>query len=77
MVIQESFAVLLSAYPRRMWASGDVEFKSPLVLGIPATRTSRIQSAKESMSRSGRLVFVTVEHRYFKTIVSASLSSRH
>ena len=55
---------LLSAYPRRMWASGDVEFKNPLVLGIPATRTSRIQSAKESMSRSGRLVFVTVEHRY-------------
>jgi 3-methylfumaryl-CoA hydratase len=54
----------LSEYPRRMWASGSVECLNPLVLGVPAIRTSRITGVKESSGRSGALVIVTLEHRY-------------
>jgi hydroxyacyl-ACP dehydratase HTD2-like protein with hotdog domain len=53
-----------SGYPRRMWASGTVEARAPLVLGRPATRTSTITSAKESVGRSGPLLIVQLEHRY-------------
>jgi 3-methylfumaryl-CoA hydratase len=54
----------ISAYPRRMWASGTVESTVPLVLGSPATRVSSIISSKETDGRSGALFIVRVEHRY-------------
>jgi hydroxyacyl-ACP dehydratase HTD2-like protein with hotdog domain len=54
----------VSAYPRRMWASGSVESTTPLVLGSPATRVSSILSSKETDGRSGALFIVRVEHRY-------------
>jgi 3-methylfumaryl-CoA hydratase len=54
----------LSKFPRRMWASGSVEADGDLVVGTPATRTSRILDHKESEGRSGALFIVRVEHRY-------------
>lgn len=49
---------------RRMWAGGRVRFLAPLFLGSRARRTSTITAAQAKEGRSGRLVFVTVEHRY-------------
>jgi len=49
---------------RRMWAGGRVRFLQPLVLGERARRVSTITHAAVKEGRSGRLVFVTLEHRY-------------
>ncbi len=54
----------LSAYPRRMWASGTVAAAGPLAVGVPATRATSIVRVKESTGRSGALAIVTLEHRY-------------
>jgi hydroxyacyl-ACP dehydratase HTD2-like protein with hotdog domain len=51
-------------YPRRMWASGAVEAPGQLIVGEPATRTSKIVDSKESEGRSGALLIIRVEHRY-------------
>jgi 3-methylfumaryl-CoA hydratase len=49
--------------PRRMWAGGRLEFVQPLKLGERATRVSKILDVQEKSGKTGRLVFVTVEHR--------------
>lgn len=49
-------------YPRRMWASGEIEAPGHLVVGEPAERRSRIAEVKESEGRSGPLLVVTVRH---------------
>jgi len=49
--------------PRRMWAGGRFTFHAPLRAGTTATRTSTIASIEDKTGRSGRLVFVTVQHR--------------
>lgn len=48
--------------PRRMWASGKVEFLAPLRVGAEATRTSTVKSVAHKRGGTGDLVFVTVEH---------------
>ena len=48
--------------PRRMWASGKVDFLKPLHVGAVVTRTSRILSISEKSGNSGQLVFVDVAH---------------
>ena len=48
--------------PRRMWAGGELHSLDPIRLGAPAERRSVIHSVNEKHGRSGRLVFVTVEH---------------
>lgn len=48
--------------PRRMWASGNVEFLAPLRVGDDATRTSTVQSVTHKRGGTGDLVFVTVAH---------------
>lgn len=48
----------------RMWAGGRVEFHQPLLTGQRAERQSRIKSVTEKSGRSGKLLFVTVEHHY-------------
>lgn len=48
----------------RMWAGGRVEFHQPLLTGQDAERQSRIKSVTEKNGRSGKLLFVTVEHHY-------------
>lgn len=49
---------------QRMWAGGGFEFRQPLIVGMPATCRSHISGITEKQGRSGRLVFVTVEHHY-------------
>ncbi len=48
---------------RRMWAGGRLRFVRPLRLGTRAVRVSTVRDARVKRGRSGRLVFVTVEHR--------------
>lgn len=48
----------------RMWAGGRVEFHQPLLIGQRAERQSSIKSVVEKTGRSGKLLFVTVEHHY-------------
>lgn len=52
------------ALPRRMWAGGRLTFHAPLRAGQTAQRTSTIANIEDKTGRSGRLVFVTVQHRY-------------
>jgi 3-methylfumaryl-CoA hydratase len=46
-----------------MWAGGELSFHRPLGVGDTVERLSRIADVAEKTGRSGRLVFVTVEHR--------------
>jgi 3-methylfumaryl-CoA hydratase len=48
--------------PRRMWAGGRLTFHEPLKVGERAVRTSTIVNIEDKTGRSGRLVFVTVQH---------------
>lgn len=48
--------------PRRMWAGGRLTFHAPLKIGERARRTSTIANIEDKTGRSGRLVFVTVQH---------------
>ncbi|MBV1867300.1 MAG: MaoC family dehydratase N-terminal domain-containing protein [Marinosulfonomonas sp.] len=48
--------------PSRMWAGGELSFKSPLRAGDMVTRNSKITDVKAKTGKSGALVFVTVEH---------------
>lgn len=48
--------------PRRMWAAGRIDFIAPLRLGQTVTRTSMIRSVTPKDGRTGRLVFVTIDH---------------
>jgi 3-methylfumaryl-CoA hydratase len=48
--------------PRRMWAGGRLTFHAPLKVGDRAVRTSIIANIEDKTGRSGRLVFVTVQH---------------
>lgn len=50
--------------PRRMWAAGEFELSTPLRIGRPADKRSRIVSIDAKHGRSGGLVFVGVEHVY-------------
>ncbi len=49
--------------PRRMWAGGRLVFHAPLHEGDAVRRTSTIRNVVGKTGGSGRLVFVTVEHR--------------
>jgi 3-methylfumaryl-CoA hydratase len=57
-------AHLHDRYPRRMWASGEIDAPGRLTVGEPAERRSRIVERKERDGGSGPLLIVTVEHRY-------------
>jgi len=48
--------------PRRMWAGGRFEFRSPIRVGDRVTRTSTIDDLTTKQGRTGPLVFVTVRH---------------
>ncbi len=51
------------ALPRRMWAGGRLWFHRPLRIGDRIRRRSRIREITPKVGRSGRLVFILVEHR--------------
>ncbi|WP_313388151.1 FAS1-like dehydratase domain-containing protein [Achromobacter aegrifaciens] len=48
----------------RMWAGGRVEFRRPLLVGVPAERESTVIDVKEKAGRTGALLFVTVRHEF-------------
>ncbi len=50
--------------PRRMWASGQLEFHAPLIVGESVQRMSRIESIETKQGRSGELCFVRVMHEW-------------
>jgi 3-methylfumaryl-CoA hydratase len=49
---------------RRMWAGGRLRFSGEIRIGEPLERHSTILSVVEKTGRAGRMVFVTVEHRF-------------
>jgi 3-methylfumaryl-CoA hydratase len=50
--------------PRRMWASGKLQFHNALHVGDAVTRHSRIADVALKQGRSGTLCFVTLAHEY-------------
>ena len=50
--------------PRRMWAGGELRFHAPCRVGDTVRRTSRISDIVLKEGRTGRLCFVTLDHRY-------------
>lgn len=50
----------------RMWAGGRLKFFSPLLVGRTAERHSDVVNITEKEGKSGPLVFVTVQHRYYQ-----------
>jgi len=48
--------------PRRMWAGGQFEFRSPVRVGDVVERTSTIDDVTTKTGRTGTLVFVKVRH---------------
>ncbi|PCJ34420.1 MAG: acyl-CoA dehydrogenase [Cellvibrionales bacterium] len=51
--------------PRRMWASGNVDFHQALTIGDAVRRVSTVKSVTHKQGGSGNLVFVVVEHEIF------------
>lgn len=47
---------------RRMWASGTLRFRSSLRVGQPFTMQSSIAKVVEKEGKTGRMVFVSVDH---------------
>lgn len=52
--------------PRRMWAGGRLTFLRPIKAGDKIEKISTVQNVSEKAGRSGKLVFVTVEHELKK-----------
>ncbi|MEH6547308.1 MAG: MaoC family dehydratase N-terminal domain-containing protein [Sneathiella sp.] len=48
--------------PRRMWAGSRLNFHAPLCVGEKAEKISTVKSIMPKEGRTGKLVFVTVEH---------------
>ena len=48
--------------PRRMWASGEIEFHDGIAVGDTVTKTSTVTAVEAKSGRSGDLCFVTVHH---------------
>lgn len=48
----------------RMWAGGRLNFVRSLVIGKEATCITTIKAVVEKEGRTGKLLFVTLEHRY-------------
>ncbi len=52
--------------PRRMWAGGRLEFLSPLLVGVPAQKVTRLDSVEKKSGRTGPLAFVTLRHEIWQ-----------
>lgn len=48
--------------PRRIWASGTLDFIRPLVLGKPARKVSRIKLVDEKEGATGKLAAIVIHH---------------
>ncbi|MGF6778058.1 FAS1-like dehydratase domain-containing protein [Paraburkholderia sp. GAS334] len=62
--------------PRRMWAGGRLRFLSPIQVGAPVVRDSRIADVRVKEGRSGKLAFVTVKHD-IRTPDSLAIEEEH
>jgi 3-methylfumaryl-CoA hydratase len=51
-------------FPRRMWASGNLQFSAPFRVGDEVGKRSVIEDVVLKTGRSGALIFVTVRHDY-------------
>jgi 3-methylfumaryl-CoA hydratase len=60
-------------FPRRMWASSEVEFIRPLAINADIQRVSTIAAIDEKDGSTGKLVFVKVMH---KTQANGQLATR-
>lgn len=52
--------------PRRMWASGKVEFLEPALIGDTLRKVSTVKSVTHKQGGSGHLVFVVVAHEVYR-----------
>ncbi len=50
---------------RRMWAGGRLSFHAPLRIGERMRRRSEIVAVSDKQGKTGRMVFVTVEHELY------------
>ena len=55
--------------PRRMWAGGRLKFDTPILIDIPAARTSWCENAQHKEGRTGPLAFVTLRHEVWQNEV--------
>lgn len=53
----------------RMWAGGRVQFMHPLRVGVPARRQSTLKHIVEKQGKTGKLLFLTVQHDYTQDAV--------
>ena len=60
----------------RMWAGGRLKFFHPLIIGEPAKRISTIREITEKQGRTGKLLFVTVEHKHIQNGETALLEEQ-
>lgn len=51
-----------AAYPRRMWAGGQIKFERALRIGQQLTRRSRITKVTEKQGSTGTSLWVSIEH---------------
>ena len=58
-----SFLPPLPNFPRRMWASSEVEFLAPMSVGAAIERQSTLENIVEKHGKSGTLIFATVAHQ--------------
>ena len=58
-----SFLPPLPDFPRRMWASSEVEFLAPILVGAAIERQSTLENIVEKHGKSGTLIFATVAHQ--------------
>src|SRR5688572_19319908 len=49
---------------RRLFAGGRLEVVAPLTVGAEITRVTRVIRAKPAQTRSGPMLFATLEHRF-------------
>ena len=52
--------------PRRMYAGGSLTFLGPMNLGDKIKKISTIKNIESKVGSTGNLVFLTLEHSYFK-----------
>lgn len=50
----------------RMWAGGRFDFIKPLIIGKLATKITTIKDIQEKFGNTGKLIFVTLEHKYYQ-----------
>jgi len=50
-------------YAARLWAGGELEFKSPLIIGTPAKKYSTIVSVEEKEKSGEERVYMTLQHQ--------------